>query len=169
VLTLRTHHLKQISQHTLDQLARQAQASPRRRANHNLHTDLADPVQRLAIAMEPDTYVRPHRHPHTWELLYPLRGRFLVLYFDELATVTARSVLGEDSAALENPAGGWHAVLSLDTGGVIFEVKQGPYAPIAADDYAAWSPAAESLAAARLMNWYARAQPGDSGLQYMQL
>jgi cupin fold WbuC family metalloprotein len=161
--------LKQISQHTLDQLALQAQASPRRRANHNLHTDLADPVQRLAIAMEPDTYVRPHRHPHTWELLYPLRGRFVVLNFDEAGTVIARSVLGEDSAALENPAGVWHAVLSLDSGGVIFEVKHGPYAPLAAEDYAPWSPPAESAMALTLINWYAGARPGDSGRQFMQL
>ncbi|MCL0374883.1 hypothetical protein M3C02_24710, partial [Klebsiella pneumoniae subsp. pneumoniae] len=26
----------------------------------------------------PGTYVRPHRHPHTFELLLPLRGRFVV-------------------------------------------------------------------------------------------
>ncbi|OVK02745.1 hypothetical protein B8052_25125, partial [Klebsiella pneumoniae] len=25
----------------------------------------------------PGTYVRPHRHPHTFELLLPLRGRFV--------------------------------------------------------------------------------------------
>ena len=57
--------------------SQQAQQSPRQRANCNLHPQLDDPIQRLAIAMEPGTYVRPHRHPHTWELLYPLRGRFL--------------------------------------------------------------------------------------------
>ena len=33
--------------------------------------------------MEPDTLIRPHRHPQTWELLLPLRGRFIVLHFDE--------------------------------------------------------------------------------------
>ncbi len=27
--------------------------------NHNLHQELADPIQRLAIAMEPGTYIRP--------------------------------------------------------------------------------------------------------------
>ena len=106
--------MKTIDTALLDTLAQQAQQSPRRRANHNLHTELADPIQRLAIAMEPDTYVRPHRHPHTWELLYSLRGRFLVLHFDEQGTVTGRAILGDGTAVLETPAGTWHAVLSLD-------------------------------------------------------
>lgn len=148
----------------LHSLSQQAQESPRRRANLNLHGELSDPIQRLAIAMEPDTYVRPHRHPHTWELLYPLSGRFLVLHFDDAGVVTARSVLGEAAAVIETPAGGWHAVLSLDAGGVIFEVKHGPYQPIAEAHYAAWSPAAETAETtdiARLNAWYAGAQVGQ--------
>lgn len=153
--------MKQITRTTLDTLAAQARQSPRRRANLNLHEQLDDPVQRLAIAMEPDTYVRPHRHPHTWELLYPLAGRFAVLHFDEAGTLTDRTVLGAESRVIETPAGGWHAVLSLDPGAVIFEVKHGPYQPIAEADYAPWSPAAETPVAAQLVAWYATAQVGQ--------
>ena len=153
--------MKQITPQQLGELAQQAQQSPRQRANLNLHPQLDDPIQRLAIAMEPTTYVRPHRHPHTWELLYPLQGRFLVLHFDDARTVTDRAILGDTAAVLENPAGCWHAVLSLDSGGVIFEVKHGPYMAIDAADFAGWSPAADSAEAARLNNWYATAQIGD--------
>lgn len=153
--------MKQITTSSLAALAAQAQQSPRRRANLNLHEQLDDPVQRLAIAMEPDTYVRPHRHPHTWELLYPLAGRFVVLHFDATGTVVDRAVLGADSRVIETPAGGWHAVLSLDPGAVIFEVKHGPYQPIAEVDCAPWSPAAETPLAARLIDWYATAQVGE--------
>lgn len=157
--------MKQITTSTLANIARQAQASPRRRANLNLHERLDDPIQRLAIAMEPDTYVRPHRHPHTWELLYPLTGRFVVLHFDATGTVTDRALLGalhgDDSRVLETAAGVWHAVLSLDPGAVIFEVKHGPYLPIPEADYASWSPAAETPAAKKLMAWYATAKVGE--------
>ncbi|MFO1384638.1 MAG: WbuC family cupin fold metalloprotein [Chitinivorax sp.] len=153
--------MKQITPQQLDELAQQAQQSPRQRANLNLHPQLEDPIQRLAIAMEPTTYVRPHRHPHTWELLYPLQGRFLVLHFDEAGMVIDRTILGETAAVVENPAGCWHAVLSLDSGGVIFEVKHGPYMAIDAADFAGWSPAADSADAVRLNNWYATAQIGD--------
>ncbi|WP_432720516.1 WbuC family cupin fold metalloprotein [Jeongeupia wiesaeckerbachi] len=153
--------MKQIDTATLDALSLQAAQSPRRRANHNLHPELADPIQRLAIAMEPGTYVRPHRHPHTWELLYPLRGRFVVLHFDDAGTVIDRVVLGEGAAVVETPAGVWHAVLSLDAGGVIFEVKHGPYTAIAAEDYTAWSPAEGEPAAQTLMARYASAPVGE--------
>ena len=153
--------MKQITSIMLESLSQQAQASPRRRANHNLHTTLPDPVQRLAIAMEPDTYVRPHRHPHTWELLFPLSGRFLVLQFDNTGVVTARTLLGGDAMVIETPAGGWHAVRSLESGGVIFEVKHGPYQPIADVDYAPWSPETETSDATRLNDWYAGAQIGE--------
>ena len=44
--------MKQISRGQLDRLTRDAAASPRRRMNLNLHADLADPIQRLAIAMQ---------------------------------------------------------------------------------------------------------------------
>ncbi len=71
--------MKQITFSDLLQQSEQAANSPRLRAHRNLHPELSDPVQRLAIAMEPGTYVRPHRHPHTFELLTALSGRFLVL------------------------------------------------------------------------------------------
>jgi cupin fold WbuC family metalloprotein len=129
--------------------------------NQNLHRELSDPVQRLAIAMEPGTYVRPHRHSHTWELLTALRGRFVVLNFDETGRVTERVVLGQDMSVIETPVDAWHAVLSLDPGGVIFEVKQGPYAPFSETDFAPWSPGAETPESKALMSWFATAAEGQ--------
>jgi cupin fold WbuC family metalloprotein len=153
--------LKQIDAMRLEALTQEARQSPRLRANLNLHEDLADPVQRLAIAMEPGTVVRPHRHPHTWELLYPLRGRFIVLHFDDQGRVTGRVLLGEECHMLENPANTWHGVLSLDDGGVIFEVKHGPYTPIAPADFAPWGGHGDGEEGAALLAWYARARVGD--------
>ncbi len=64
--------------------------------------------------MEPGTYIRPHRHRHTFELLLPLKGRFVVLNFDDHGVVTNRVVLGETRTALEMEAGTWHTVLPPD-------------------------------------------------------
>ena len=150
--------MKQLTDTMLDILAMQALQSPRLRANHNLHEELNDPIQRLAIAMEPDTLILPHRHPQTWELLLPLRGRFVVLVFDDAGKVLERTVLGEGCNVLEFPANTWHAVLSLDKGGVIFEVKHGPYAPINESDVATL---AKDLDAVTLNGWYAVARAGD--------
>lgn len=155
--------MKQITLSDMQQQSAAAAASPRLRAHRNLHPELADPVQRLAIAMEPGTYVRPHRHPHTFELLLPLSGRFLVLHFDDDGKVLRREILGEECRVLETEAGVWHAVLSLDPGGIIFEVKQGAYQPVTEQDSMAWAPAEGEKGCAELMKWYATAQPGDYG------
>lgn len=153
--------MKKLTDSMLDALCQQAQQSPRLRANHNLHEELSDPVQRLAIAMEPGTLVLPHRHPQTWEVLLPLRGRFVVLVFDDAGMVLERTVLGKECAVLELPANTWHAVLSLDPGGIIFEVKRGPYVPLSEPDIAPWS---SGLGAAAWNAWYADARVGDKVL-----
>jgi cupin fold WbuC family metalloprotein len=153
--------MKRISIEQLDALGRQALESPRQRMNRNLHGELDDPVQRLAIAMEPGTYIRPHHHRQTWELLTALCGRFVVLNFDDSGRVAERAVLGQDASVIETPAGAWHAVLSLDSGGVIFEVKQGPYAPFSEADFAPWSPAADTQESRALMSWFASAAVGQ--------
>lgn len=153
--------MKTLTETQLDALSAAARQSPRLRANHNLHADLNDPIQRLAIAMEPGTSIRPHRHGQTWELLTALRGRFVVLYFDADGTVTQRSLLGDDSKVMEHGAGELHAVLSLDTGGVIFEVKHGPYRPISEADYLPGFAGDDPADNAALNAWYASAQVGD--------
>ncbi len=97
--------MKKLTSADLTALGQQARLLPRLRANSNLHQELSDPIQRLAIAMEPDTLILPHRHPHTWEVLTALRGRFIVLVFDDAGRVIERAVLGEDTSVVEIP--GW--------------------------------------------------------------
>lgn len=157
--------MKRIDRRLLSTLSTQAAAAPRLRAHHNLHPELNDSVQRLCIAMEPGTYVRPHRHsePASWEILLVLSGAVTLLLFDDNGQVTERielSACGETSA-VEIPAHAWHAVASTQPGTVVFEVKQGPYMPIAEINYAPWSPA-EGEAARRLTAWYQTARPGDT-------
>jgi len=135
--------MKRIDKILLTTLSTQAAASPRKRAHHNLHPQLDDKVQRLCIAMEPGTYVRPHRHnqPETWEILLILSGAVALLIFDDSGKVLERIELaaGGEVTAVEIPANTWYAVASLKAGTVVFEVKQGPYAPINEANYAPWS------------------------------
>lgn len=150
--------MKQLSDTLLDELSAQARLSPRLRSHHNLHEDLGEGVHRLAVAMEPGTLILPHRHRHSWELLLPLRGRFVVLLFADDGAVSDRIELGTDSRAVEFPAFTWHAMLACDPGCVLFETKLGPYTPIGEADIMAWSHGVE---AATLNRWYAQARVGD--------
>ncbi|MGV8352525.1 WbuC family cupin fold metalloprotein, partial [Pseudomonas aeruginosa] len=56
--------MKQITLSDMQQQSEAAASAPRLRAHRNFHPELSDPIQRLAIAMEPGTYIRPHRHRH---------------------------------------------------------------------------------------------------------
>ncbi len=157
--------MKQIDSTLLDSLIAQAKASPRQRAHFNLHPELNDRVQRLCIAMEPGTYVRPHRHadPETWEVLVILRGSLALNIFDDRGRVIERTVLkaGGPVSMVEFSQNTWHAPAALETGTVVFEVKQGPYRPIAEHNLAAWAPAEGMSAAAGLIEWYGRAKVGE--------
>jgi len=154
----------------LDSLSGKAKDSTRKRAHHNLHPELGDPVQRLCIAMEPDTYVRPHRHsdPETWEILMILRGSAVILFFDDTGKVFDRAVLTADgkTRAVEFPANTWHAPVSLETNTVVFEVKQGPYVPLAETNLAAWAPPEGAPATVQFLEWYRRASTGDIPPEY---
>jgi cupin fold WbuC family metalloprotein len=148
----------------LDELAAQAAASPRARAHHILHGSAADPVQRFIVTALRDAYFRPHRHTARSELAVVLRGRFDVLTFDEQGRVLARHAVGEHSAAMayETPQGTWHTLVPGAGGGSFLEVKQGPYDPATAIDFATWAPAEGATGVAGFLEWLRAAQPGDT-------
>ena len=115
----------------LASLSRAAADNPRRRQNLNLHGDYADPCQRLFNAVEPGSYIRPHRHsnPPKSECFLAVRGRFVLLLFDDQGRVTDRLKVAPDGPAVaaEVPAGIWHMLIALEPGSVFFEAKPGPY------------------------------------------
>jgi len=76
-------------------------------------------------------------------LLTLLRGLFVVPKFNNDGVVTQRTLLGEETKVPEMPALTWHAVLSVDPGGVVFEVKQGHYRALTEEDCMHWRPPGE--------------------------
>jgi cupin fold WbuC family metalloprotein len=148
------------------ELARDAATRDRGRANLNLHEQLLDPIQRLFNALQPGTYVRPHRHvdPPRWEVFVAVSGRAVVLTFDETGRVDRRVELGPDAeaAAVEIDGGTWHTVGALHPDTVLFELKPGPYRPLEDKDFARWAPQEHDPGARRLVEWFAVAEPGAS-------
>lgn len=69
----------QIHSDLLDQVVKEARASERRRMNFNFH-QLEDPANRMLNAIEPESYIRPHRHlePPRDEAFFVLRGQGLL-------------------------------------------------------------------------------------------
>lgn len=125
-------------------LVESARQAPRRRVHRNFHPDDVYPAHRLMIAIEPDSYVPPHRHlsPAKDETLLVLRGSLGVMFFEPDGTVARKVVLraGGEVLGVDIPHGVFHTVFALEPGTVIFEAKAGPYVPITADERATWAP-----------------------------
>jgi cupin fold WbuC family metalloprotein len=158
--------IKTIDTAKIHEISAQAAASPRLRSNFNLHPELSDPVQRFLNAIEPGSYVRPHRHVEPipkWELFVVLSGAIAILSFDDAGQVIERvelDALGGNIAA-EIPPSDWHSVVALKPGTVLFEFKQGPYAPASAKDFAAWAPLEGEPGSAAMVERLAKASVGD--------
>lgn len=125
-----------IDDHLLDEVTERAKASERLRMNYNLHDSLEAKAQRLLNALEPGTLLPVHRHRHTAETYIVLRGAIKVLFYDENKMLTdAFTVHPEEKVyGVHIPAGQWHTLEVLESGTVIFEVKDGPYTPLGPED-----------------------------------
>lgn len=140
--------MKVFSADYLNELTAKAQGNPRKRQHTNIHESYADPCQRLFNAIEPGSYIRPHRHfadPRD-ELLIAVRGLMALVTFDEQGMVTKVVRFGADgigeglAVGAEVPANTWHTVISLDPGCVLLEVKAGPFDPNQPKNLAPWAP-----------------------------
>lgn len=122
--------LKLIDQQLIDGVVEQAKSSPRLRMNYNLHDDLGDKCQRLLNAMEPGT-VMPIHHHKVAEAYILLQGRIRVMTYDDNGKETESQLLDpkEGKYGIQIPADTWHSLEVLESGSVIFEVKEGPFIP----------------------------------------
>lgn len=144
----------------LDELAAKAAASPRLRAHHNVHDAATDPVQRFFVVAARDSYFRPHRHLTKIETALALRGRLDVVTFDDTGAVTARYAIGEGAPSFgyETPRATWHTLVVHTGTGAFYEVKEGPYDPATAVEFAPWAPAEGDAKARAYLDW-ARTAP----------
>ena len=134
-----------INRALLGQVAEEAKASPRRRKNYNFHSFETDASHRLLNAMEPDSYIQPHRHLDATkdESIIAISGRFGMVFFDESGNVTGTTSLipGGETVGVNIPHGAFHSVVALEPGSVFFEAKAGPYQALKPEERATWAPA----------------------------
>lgn len=134
-----------ITDEFIDSISQQAKLSSRRRMNYNFHPTHEDPLHRLLNAMEPGTYVQPHKHenPDKFEIFLALRGRFVVFTFDDVGTITDHIILDarEGNYGVEIPERTYHTLVSLESASVAYEVKAGPYSILTSKNFAPWAPA----------------------------
>lgn len=130
-----------IDKDLLDKVTSGAKESERLRMNYNLHDSLDAKAQRLLNALEPGTQLPVHKHNHTAETYILLRGKIKVMFFDRDpetggAIETKSTILDplNGKYGVHIPIAQWHTLEVLESGSVIFEVKDGPYSPLGEED-----------------------------------
>lgn len=124
-----------INDELLDNVTARAAESPRLRMNFNLHDSLDAKAQRLINVLLPGTILPVHRHRHTAETYVLLRGKMIVVFYNEIGAQIERYLLDPTigNYGVQIPAGQWHTVEVIEPS-TIFEVKDGPYTPLEPGD-----------------------------------
>ncbi len=136
--------LKKIQDTLIASLSARAMTSQRKRLNLNFHHGPPDVFQRMLNALEPGSYVQPHKHenPDKDEVFVILKGKLAVITFSDTGAVEDFIILDNfvGNYAVEVPARTWHTIAALEAGTVVFEFKHGPYDPDTDKVFASWAP-----------------------------
>lgn len=136
--------MKLVTRDLLLRISEQARLSPRLRKNHNIHPADDSRCHRLLNAIEPSSYICPHRHldPEKDEAFILMSGRLGVITFSENGDVLQAVILSHQSGnlAVDIPHGVYHTAVSLESGTVFYETKAGPYLPLTEAEKAGWAP-----------------------------
>lgn len=133
-----------VDNNLLKEVSNKADLSARKRMNHNFHNFPDDPLQRMLNAIEPTTYVRPHKHenPDKREVFVILKGKALVIEFTPEGNISEYFILNYDTGnvACEINCRIFHTIISLEKNTVVYELKEGPYCPVNDKNFAQWAP-----------------------------
>jgi cupin fold WbuC family metalloprotein len=132
----------------LEDLVSNAKNNPRLRQHKNIHTHYQEPCQRLFNAIEPESYIPPHKHATDprYEMLVAIRGLMALVTFGEDGEVPKVVLFGSEKYGadcaldVELPSSTWHTVVALVLGCILLEVKAGPFDPSQPKDFAPWAP-----------------------------
>jgi len=136
--------MKVITRQLVAQVSAEAGLNPRLRQNYNLHRSDESRCHRLLNAIEPGSYIRPHRHldPEKDEAFILMSGSLGIVTFNEAGGIAETTILSQPSGnlAVDIPHGVYHTALALEPGTVFYETKAGPYRLLNEDEKGAWAP-----------------------------
>ncbi len=120
----------------LDELSAKAKENPRLRCNLDMRNSAEDQSQRMLNALEPGTIMPIHRHSGSSETVVILRGKIQWLFYDDNGNETERILLDADGPVrmIVAEKDRWHSLECLESGTVLFEAKDGTYAPLGPED-----------------------------------
>lgn len=132
--------IRMLTREDLEKIIQNSQSSPRGRAPNPLNPDEYPGPQCLINAIQPSSYVVPHRHEDE-EIWLHIQGRVVIGLFNEEGEPTEKIELAYDKTLyFVAPGDIYHSVFAIEPDSVFFNVSQGPFNPNAPKDFAKWAP-----------------------------
>jgi len=145
--TRSTHHSFSIIDQTLiEEKANHAKDNARLREIHNFHNSDEATLHRMLNALQPKSYIMPHRHlkDPKEETIIVLQGSLGCMCFEDDGGIIEDSMcylsLNSNQIGIDIRVGVWHTIFALEPDTVVFEVKSGPYKKASDKEFASWAP-----------------------------
>ncbi len=143
-LTPPTDPVSFITREALERTIVASRESPRARMIQPFHRADAAILHRMFNAIQPGSYIAPHRHlsPPKDEAWIVLQGALAFFTFDDAGKLETIAEIraGSEVFGVDLEAGVYHALYALEPDTVVYEVKSGPYAPHDDKAFAPWAP-----------------------------
>lgn len=118
--------------------------SPRKRMIQRVHKSNDSNVHKMFNALQPGTYITPHRHlhPEKTETILVISGAMLFVEFTKDGELKNHQLIqpGTDAFGIDVAPHVYHTFIALKPDTLIFEVKDGPYEHDADKDIPQWAP-----------------------------
>lgn len=117
----------------IEVLRKAVSLTPKRRARINAHPDSTDELHEMIIAIEPGSYIRPHKHPGKSEAFHIIEGAVDIVVFDEageIDRIVALAAKGGDMPfyyRMSKPH--YHTLIIRSELLVVHEITNGPFRP----------------------------------------
>lgn len=139
-----------IDRKLIDQKSQHASTNERLREIHNFHDKDEATLHRMLNAIQPKSYIMPHRHLEDpkEETIIVLQGSLGCVCFDNDGKIIPESLCylsqESDQIGIDLRVGVWHTIFALEPNTVVFEVKSGPYKKASDKEFASWAPSYDS-------------------------
>lgn len=115
----------------IDYLRSELKGNAKGRVRINVHPDSADSLHEMFIAIRPDSYIRPHKHPNKSEAFHIVYGEVDVVIFDDDGSVRQVVPLAAGSSSkafyyrMSKPF--FHTLMIKSDILVVHEITNGPF------------------------------------------
>jgi cupin fold WbuC family metalloprotein len=117
----------------IEVLRQAVRKTPKRRVRINAHPDGDDGLHEMIIAIEPGSYIRPHKHPGKSEAFHIIEGQVDIVVFSEEGSIDRIVSLGAKGGShpfyyrMSTPH--FHTLIIHSDLLVVHEITNGPFVP----------------------------------------